>query len=109
MNLKAKLYEENRKQVTQEKLSARMAALEANGTDKKIIEKDAVIKKLQAEIRQTTRRLAAVAAQEKLQAQKKENKAQKAAAAKEKPAKNAKAKKEEAKPQKKEKKAKAKK
>lgn len=109
MNLKAKLFEETRKQATQEKLSARMAVLEAKGTDKAMIGKDAMVKKLQAEIRQTKRRLAAVAAQEKLLAQKKDNKAQKEAAKKEAPAKAAKSKKEEAKPQKKEKKAKAKK
>jgi hypothetical protein len=110
MKLKAKKYEETRKAVDQDKLTTRVAALEAKGVDKTGIEKDVLVKKLKADLRKTKRRLTAVAAQEKLQAQKQETKAQKEAAKKEAeaPVKAAKPKKEEAKPQKKEKKAKEK-
>ncbi|MDA8142226.1 MAG: hypothetical protein M0036_26570 [Desulfobacteraceae bacterium] len=113
MNLKAKAYEEQHQQVAQAALAARIALLESKGIAAKIIEKDSQVKKLKADVRKAKHRLMQVAAQEKLQAQKKEAKAAKIEAEKaaKQPAQAPKAKKEkeEAKPAKKEKKPKQKK
>lgn len=112
MNLKAKAHEENRTKVNQDRLSNRVAALEAKSIDKVVIQKDPIVKKIKADICKAKRRLTQIAVQETLLEQKKENKAQKAALkieAKKAPGKAAKAKKEDTKPQKKEKKTKTKK
>jgi hypothetical protein len=86
MNLKAKGYIQNQKTEAQQKLANRIALLESQGQEGKAVTRDAIIKKLQADIRKASRRLAQVAAQEKLIAQKQQTKTEKAAAEKEKAA-----------------------
>ena len=92
MNLKAKGYLESQKKATGDKLAARMSALKEKGLDDAAIKRDSLIKKMKADIRKTNYRLACVAAQEKLNADKIQTKADKLAAkkdAKEKPPKKA--------------------
>lgn len=83
MNLKAKAYVENHKKTAQDKLAALKSALETKGQEPAATEKAPQVKKLKADIRKANMRLAAIAAQEKLQADKKNAKAEKAAAPKE--------------------------
>jgi hypothetical protein len=83
MNLKAKVYNQENKQAAEKNLSARIALLESKGTAPKTIQKDTLVRKLKADIRDCNRRLAGVAAMEKLIAQKAQDKQAKAAAAKE--------------------------
>jgi hypothetical protein len=103
MNLKAKVYAEENKQAAQKNLANRIALLESQGTAVEMIRKDSIVRKYKADIRDYNRRLAGVAAMEKLLAQKVLNKEAKAAAEKQaaEPAP-----KKEAKPEKKAKKAK---
>ena len=94
MNLKAKTYLENQKKDVDVNLAARRAALKEKGLAAGDVQRDSLIRKLKAEIRQADYRLACVAAQEKLTADKAEAKQKKLAApteAAEKPAKAAKA------------------
>jgi hypothetical protein len=110
MNLKAKVYAQESKQAAEKNLAARIALLESKGTPPKTIQKDTVVRKLKADIRDSNKRLAGVAAMENLLAQKVQNKEAKAAAEKEaaqKPAGKPAAKPDQ--PEKKEKKAKEKK
>jgi hypothetical protein len=105
MNLKAKVYVENQKKRIQEKLSARLALLKEKGLKEDVIQRDAGVRQLKAQVRKMVYRLASIAAQEKLNQERAQAKIDKLAAekaAKEAPKEEA-AKKE---PEKKEKKAK---
>jgi hypothetical protein len=82
MNLKAKIYVENQKKVAQEKLAARQAVLNEKGLDTTAVQRDAVFKKITADIRKANSRLKAIAAQEELNAERAKAKAAKKAAAK---------------------------
>ena len=82
MNLKAKVYEQERKLANEQKLSARLAILKEKGLDEAAMEKDAGVKKIKADIRTAVRRLKAIAAQEKLRADKKRAREAKLAAEK---------------------------
>lgn len=82
MNLKAKIYEQDRKRVNEQKLAARLAILKEKGLNEAAMEKDALVKKINADIRKTVHRLRAIAAHEKLLAGKKKAKADKLAAEK---------------------------
>lgn len=107
MNLKAKIHLENQKKATGDKLAARTSALKEKGLDDAAIKRDSLIKKMKADIRKANYRLACVAAQKKLNADKVQAKADKVAAKKE-AADKPKAKKTKEAPVKKEKKAKKK-
>jgi len=105
MNLKAKVYVENQKKRIGEKLNARLALLKEKGLKEDVIQKDAGVRQLKAQVRKMDYRLASIAAQEKLNQERAQAKMERLAAekaAKEKPKEEA-AKKE---PEKKEKKAK---
>ena len=82
MNLKAKVYEQDRKLANEQKLAARLAILKEKGLDEAAMEKDARVKQIKADIRKTVHRLTAIAAHEKLLAAKKKAKADKQAASK---------------------------
>jgi len=69
MNLKAKIYVENQKKTTHGKLAARLAFLNEKGLGGGVIQRDSMIRKLRAEIRKANYRLACIAAQEKLNAE----------------------------------------
>jgi hypothetical protein len=79
MNLKAKGYEQAHKQAAEKKLTALMAKLKEKGWDDDTLAKNTQVKKIRAEIRRANRRLKAVAAQEKLNAEKLQTKAEKLA------------------------------
>jgi hypothetical protein len=105
MNLKAKVYVENRKEKIQEKLSARLARLKEQGVKEEAIQKDTTVRQMKAQVRKMDERLAAIAAQEKLNLERAQAKMDKLAAekaAKEAPIEEA----EKKEPEKKEKKAK---
>ena len=70
MNLKAKNYVENHKKAATEKLSARSAHLKTKGLEEAAIRRDPSIRKIRADIRKANFRLASIAAQEKLNAEK---------------------------------------
>ncbi len=82
MNLKAKPYEEMHKAAAQSSLAARIATLQSEGINEKVIQKDTVVRKFKAEVRKAKRRLTQVAALEKLKVEKEAHKAEKIAAAK---------------------------
>ena len=69
MNLKAKINVENQKKIAQDKLEARLAFLNEKGWDSGAIQRGSMIRKLRAEIRKANYRLACIAAQEKLNAE----------------------------------------
>ena len=69
MSLKAKIYVENQKKTGHGKLAARLALLNEKRLDGAAIQRDSMIKKLRAEIRKANYRLACIAAQEKLNAE----------------------------------------
>lgn len=79
MNLKAKIHVENQKTAAESRLLARQVLLRENGLDPKTIQREALIRKLKAEIRKANYRLARIAAQEKLNADKARTKAEKLA------------------------------
>ncbi|KPK87522.1 MAG: hypothetical protein AMJ94_16755 [Deltaproteobacteria bacterium SM23_61] len=66
MNLRAKVYVENQKKRIEEKLNARLALLKEKGQKEDVIQKDAKVRQLKAQVRKMDYRLAAIAAQEKL-------------------------------------------
>lgn len=70
MNLRAKNYLDNHKKAAAEKLSARSAQLKGQGLDEAAIRRDPSIRKIRAQIRKANFRLASIAAQEKLNAEK---------------------------------------
>jgi len=80
MNLKAKGHLESQKKDTGDKLAARMAAFKAKGLDDAAIKRDTLIKKMKADIRKANYRLTCIAAQEKLNADKVQARADKLAA-----------------------------
>jgi hypothetical protein len=82
MNLKQKIYAENQKKVVEGKIAVRLAFLKEKGLDSAAIQKDVSIKKMRAEIRKANYRLTSIAAQEKLNADKAQAKAEKLAAGK---------------------------
>jgi hypothetical protein len=82
MNLKQKIYAENQKKVVEGKISVRRAFLKEKGLDNVAIQKDVAIRKMKAEIRKANYRLASIAAQEKLNAEKAQAKVEKLAARK---------------------------
>jgi hypothetical protein len=82
MNLKQKIYAENKKKVVEGKIAVRRAFLKEKGLDSAVIQRDVLIKKMKAEIRQANHRLASIAAQEKLNADKAQAKKEKLAAGK---------------------------
>jgi hypothetical protein len=82
MNLKQKIYAENQKNVVEGKIGDRQAFLKEKGLDSAAIQKDVLIRKMKAKIRQANYRLASIAAQEKLNADKAQAKAEKLAAGK---------------------------
>ena len=105
MNLKAKVYVENQKKRVLEALNARLVRLKEKGLKEDIIQKDATVRKLKAQLRKADHRLASIAAQEKLNQERVQAKLDRQAAEKAaKEAPQAEAKKVE--PEKKEKKAK---
>jgi len=69
MNLKAKIDVENQKKTVEGKLAARLALLNEKGLDSGAIQRGSVVRKLRAEIRKANYRLACIAAQEKLNAE----------------------------------------
>ena len=79
MSLKAKGYLESQKKVTGDKLAARKSFLKEKGLDDAAIQRDSLIKKMKAGIRKANYRLASIAAQEKLNADKAQIKAEKLA------------------------------
>jgi len=83
MNLKAKGYLESQKKVIAENLAVRRVALKEKGLDEAAIKHDSLIKKMKADIRKFNYRLSCIAAQEKLNADKIQTKAEKLAAKKE--------------------------
>jgi hypothetical protein len=82
MNLKQKIYAENQKNVVENRIAIRQAFLKEKGLDSATIQKDVLIRKMRAEIRQANYRLASIAAQEKLNSDKAQAKAEKLAAGK---------------------------
>jgi hypothetical protein len=82
MNLKGKIHLENQKKLAHGKLAARTTFLKEKGLDGAVIQRDALIRKMKAEIRKANYRLACIAAQEKLNADKAQAKAKKLAAGK---------------------------
>jgi hypothetical protein len=82
MNLKQKIYAENQKKVVEGKIAVRRTFLKEKGLDSAAIQKDAAMRKMMAEIRKANYRLASIAAQEKLNAEKAHAKAEKLAAGK---------------------------
>ena len=69
MPLKAKIHVENQKKTAHGKLAARLAFLNEKGLDGGVIQRDSMMRKLRAEIRKANYRLACIAAQEKLNAE----------------------------------------
>jgi hypothetical protein len=85
MKLKAKVHLESQKKVSGDKLAARISSLKEKGLANAAIQRDNVIKKMRAGIRQITYRLACIAAQEKLNADRAQAKAEKLAGKKKSP------------------------
>jgi hypothetical protein len=79
MKLKAKGHLESQKKITSDKLAARLSSLKEKGLADAAIQRDCVIKKMKADIRQTNYRLASIAAQEKSNAERAQAKAEKLA------------------------------
>lgn len=82
MSLKRKGFLEGHKEAAGDKLVTRMSSLKEKGLDAVAIERDSFIKKLKADIRKANYRLACIAAQEKLNADKVQTKTEKLAAKK---------------------------
>ncbi len=82
MSLKAKGYLESQKKVAGDKLATRISSLKEKGLDAVAIKRDSFIKKMRADIRKANYRLACIAAQEKLNADKVLTKTEKLAAKK---------------------------
>jgi hypothetical protein len=77
MNLKAKIHLENQKNAAEVRLAVRLDFLKEKGSESVAIQRDPVIRKIRAEIRKANYRLASIAAQEKLNAEKVQIKAEK--------------------------------
>lgn len=93
--LRRKTFIEEQKKSAEGKLAARLELLKAKGMDDRLIQKDAKIKQIKAQIRKSKHQLGGIAAMETLAVEKADARARKAAAAKDpgqkpkKPAKNA--------------------
>jgi hypothetical protein len=85
MSLKRKGFIEGHKKVAGDKLVTRMSSLKEKGLDAVAIKRDSLIKKMRADIRKANYRLACIAAQEKLNADKVQTKTEKLAAKKNNP------------------------
>ena len=83
MKAKAKLDEERHRETAQKKLSARIAMLAGKGNETKIVDRDVLVRKLKAEIRQVDLRLRQAAVQDKITSENLQRKKEKAAAEKE--------------------------
>ena len=77
MNLRAKIHVENQRNAAENRLAVRLDSLKEKGLQGVSIQRDPVIRKIRAEIRKANYRLASIAAQEKLNAEKAKIKAQK--------------------------------
>jgi hypothetical protein len=77
MKIKAKIHVENQKNVAQKRLGVRLDFLKEKGLESVDIKRDTVIRKIRAEIRKADHRLAGIAAQEKLNAERAQIKAKK--------------------------------
>jgi hypothetical protein len=104
MNLKARVHVENQKKEAQARLAARLAVLKDRGVSGEAMQRDAALRKIKAEIRESDFRLASISAQVKLNQDRAQAKIDKIAA--EKAAKEAPQEEAPAAPEKKEKKAK---
>lgn len=82
MNLKAKIYVESQKKTAEERLAARQTDLIEKGLDDAAVQRDTLFRKIRADIRKANFRLAAIAAQETLNAKRAKTKADKQAALK---------------------------
>ncbi|MFH2220324.1 MAG: hypothetical protein ABII68_11790 [Pseudomonadota bacterium] len=82
MSFKRKGYLESQKKDAGDKLVSRMSSLKEKGLDAVAIKRDSLIKKMKADIRKANYRLACIAAQEKLNADKVQTKTEKLAAKK---------------------------
>jgi hypothetical protein len=82
MNLKAKIHVDNQRKAAENKLVTRMAFLNEKVMDGPAIQQDARIRKIRAEIRKANFRMSCIAAQEKLNDEKAQTKAEKLAAKK---------------------------
>ena len=80
--LNRKPFIEDRRKAAEGKLATRVELLKTKGVNDKLIQKDAKVKQLKAEIRKAKHQMAGIAAMEALASGKVEAKAQKAAAAK---------------------------
>ena len=77
MNLRAKIHVENQRNAAENRLAVRLDSLKEKGLQGVSIQRDPVIRKIRAEIRKANYRLASIAAQEKLNAEKAKIKAEK--------------------------------
>ena len=82
MGLKQKIHAENNKKVVEGKIAVRRSFLKDKGLDSAAIQKDVLIRKMKGQIRQANYQLASIAAQEKLNADRAQAKAEKLAAGK---------------------------
>ena len=82
MNLKARTYVENQKKNGEAKFEARLAYLREKGLDPGSIQRDATLRKIKALIRKADFRLARIAAQESLNQERAQAKAERLAAEK---------------------------
>jgi hypothetical protein len=82
MNLRARVYVEKQKKDGEAKLKARLSFLKQKGVSPEMIQKDATMRRIKAEIRKANERLASIAAQEKLNQERIQAKEQKLAAKK---------------------------
>jgi hypothetical protein len=82
MNLRARVYVEKQKAVWEAKLKARLSFLKGKGISPQMIQKDATMRRIKAEIRKANERLASIAAQEKLNQERIQGREQKLAAEK---------------------------
>lgn len=79
MNLKSKIFLENQSKAAETRLAAQLAFLKEKGLEGAAVQRDPLIRKRKAEIRKAKYRLACIAAQEKLNAQKAQTKEDKSA------------------------------
>lgn len=80
MNLRARVYVENQKKAAQAILQVRRAQLKGKGISQEEIERDTIMRKIQAAIRKSEYRLSSIAAQEQLNQERARAKAEKFAA-----------------------------
>jgi hypothetical protein len=86
--LKKKPHVESRKKAVEKQLTERKEMLKSKGMSADRIQRDSMVRKYQAKVRQARRQLDVIAKSKELEARKAETKAQKMAAAEEAPAKS---------------------